>query len=158
MLIAAEGDSESGWSAALIWIEPPCQGRGCSTSQTAGSYLRQPNPFRHLLISLNFCSTRRVPHSRCFVGSAWYLLALPFVHCSQGPLARPRCRTPAVQSLPSAPPHSCLGPEEVEQKKRGKIPSAPRLIPLCLNTLAHPCGVALSPDEKNIYASRLGTL
>lgn len=26
-----------------------------------------------------------------------------------------------------------------------------RLIPLCLNTLAHPCGVALSPDEKNIY-------
>lgn len=28
----------------------------------------------------------------------------------------------------------------------------PRLIPLCLNTLAHPCGVALSPDEKNIYA------
>ncbi len=27
-----------------------------------------------------------------------------------------------------------------------------RLIPLCLNTLAHPCGVALSPDEKNIYA------
>ena len=26
-----------------------------------------------------------------------------------------------------------------------------RLIPLCLKTLAHPCGVALSPDEKNIY-------
>merc|ERR1719263_931374 len=27
------------------------------------------------------------------------------------------------------------------------------LIPLCLNTLAHPCGLALSPDEKNIYVA-----
>lgn len=27
------------------------------------------------------------------------------------------------------------------------------LIPLCLHTLAHPCGVALSPDEKNIYVA-----
>jgi len=30
------------------------------------------------------------------------------------------------------------------------------LIPLCLNTLAHPCGVALSPDEKNIYVAETG--
>jgi len=27
------------------------------------------------------------------------------------------------------------------------------LIPLCLHTLAHPCGLALSPDEKNIYVA-----
>lgn len=32
-------------------------------------------------------------------------------------------------------------------------PSTQLLIPLCLNTLAHPCGVALSPDEKNIYVA-----
>jgi len=27
------------------------------------------------------------------------------------------------------------------------------LIPLCLGTLAHPCGLALSPDERNIYVA-----
>lgn len=30
------------------------------------------------------------------------------------------------------------------------------LIPLCLHTLAHPCGVALSPDEKNIFVAETG--
>jgi len=30
------------------------------------------------------------------------------------------------------------------------------LIPLCLHTLAHPCGLALSPDEKNIYVAESG--
>jgi aspartate beta-hydroxylase len=30
------------------------------------------------------------------------------------------------------------------------------LIPLCLHTLSHPCGVALSPDEKNIYVAETG--
>lgn len=41
------------------------------------------------------------------------------------------------------------------QNPRGSVycisPSTQLLIPLVLNTLAHPCGVALSPDEKNIY-------
>lgn len=41
------------------------------------------------------------------------------------------------------------------QNPRGSVfavsPSTQLLIPLCLNTLAHPCGVALSPDERNIY-------
>jgi len=43
------------------------------------------------------------------------------------------------------------------QNPRGSVfaisPSTQLLIPLCLNTLAHPCGVALSPDEKNIYVA-----
>lgn len=43
------------------------------------------------------------------------------------------------------------------QNPRGSvfaISSAPQLlIPLCLNTLAHPCGLALSPDERNIYVA-----
>jgi sugar lactone lactonase YvrE len=43
------------------------------------------------------------------------------------------------------------------QNPRGSvfaISSSPQLlIPLCLHTLAHPCGVALSPDEKNIYVA-----
>mmetsp|Transcript_26373 Transcript_26373/g.48178 ORF Transcript_26373/g.48178 Transcript_26373/m.48178 type:complete len:290 (-) Transcript_26373:109-978(-) len=41
------------------------------------------------------------------------------------------------------------------QNPRGSVfaisPSTQLLIPLCLNTLAHPCGLALSPDEKNIF-------
>ncbi|CAE8647269.1 unnamed protein product, partial [Polarella glacialis] len=41
------------------------------------------------------------------------------------------------------------------QNPRGSVfaisPATQLLIPLCLNTLAHPCGLALSPDEKNIY-------
>jgi len=41
------------------------------------------------------------------------------------------------------------------QNPRGSVfginPSTQLLIPLCLGTLAHPCGLALSPDEKNIY-------
>jgi len=41
------------------------------------------------------------------------------------------------------------------QNPRGSVfaisPSTQLLMPLCLNTLAHPCGLALSPDEKNIY-------
>merc|ERR1711959_597991 len=32
-------------------------------------------------------------------------------------------------------------------------PATQLLLPLCLNTLAHPCGVALSPDERNIYVA-----
>jgi len=43
------------------------------------------------------------------------------------------------------------------QNPRGSVfaisPSTQLLIPLCLNTLAYPCGVALSPDEKNIYVA-----
>jgi len=43
------------------------------------------------------------------------------------------------------------------QNPRGSVfaisPATQLLIPLCLNTLAHPCGVALSPDEKNIYVA-----
>lgn len=43
------------------------------------------------------------------------------------------------------------------QNPRGSVfainPSTQLLIPLCLNTLAHPCGLALSPDEKNIYVA-----
>lgn len=41
------------------------------------------------------------------------------------------------------------------QNPRGSVfainPMTNLLIPLVLNTLAHPCGLALSPDEKNIY-------
>jgi len=41
------------------------------------------------------------------------------------------------------------------QNPRGSVfaisPATQLLIPLVLNSLAHPCGVALSPDEKNIY-------
>jgi len=41
------------------------------------------------------------------------------------------------------------------QNPRGSVfsvnPSTDMLIPLVLNTLAHPCGVALSNNEKNIY-------
>jgi len=43
------------------------------------------------------------------------------------------------------------------QNPRGSVfainPSTQLLIPLCLNTLAHPSGVALSSDEKNIYVA-----
>lgn len=43
------------------------------------------------------------------------------------------------------------------QNPRGSVfaisPSTQLLVPLCLNTLAHPCGIALSPDEKNIYVA-----
>jgi sugar lactone lactonase YvrE len=43
------------------------------------------------------------------------------------------------------------------QNPRGSVfaisPATQLLIPLCLNTLASPCGVALSPDEKNIYVA-----
>lgn len=43
------------------------------------------------------------------------------------------------------------------QNPRGSVfaisPSTQLLVPLCLNTLAHPCGVALSPDERNIYVA-----
>lgn len=43
------------------------------------------------------------------------------------------------------------------QNPRGSVfaisPSTQLLIPLCLHTLAHPCGLALSPDEKNIYVA-----
>lgn len=43
------------------------------------------------------------------------------------------------------------------QNPRGSVfavsPSTQLLIPLCLNTLAHPCGLSLSPDEKNIYVA-----
>jgi sugar lactone lactonase YvrE len=43
------------------------------------------------------------------------------------------------------------------QNPRGSVfavsPSTQLLIPLCLNTLAHPCGLTLSPDEKNIYVA-----
>jgi sugar lactone lactonase YvrE len=41
------------------------------------------------------------------------------------------------------------------QNPRGSVfaisPATQLLTPLCLNTLAYPCGLALSPDEKNIY-------
>jgi len=43
------------------------------------------------------------------------------------------------------------------QNPRGSVfaisPHTQLLIPLCLNTLAAPCGVALSPDERNIYVA-----
>eukprot|EP00928_Gymnodinium_smaydae_P064000 TRINITY_DN47445_c0_g1_i1.p2 TRINITY_DN47445_c0_g1~~TRINITY_DN47445_c0_g1_i1.p2 ORF type:complete len:323 (-),score=50.51 TRINITY_DN47445_c0_g1_i1:83-943(-) len=43
------------------------------------------------------------------------------------------------------------------QNPRGSVfaisPATQLLIPLVLNTLAHPCGVALSPDEKCIYVA-----
>lgn len=43
------------------------------------------------------------------------------------------------------------------QNPRGSVfainPGTQILIPLCLNTLAHPCGVALSPDERNLYVA-----
>jgi sugar lactone lactonase YvrE len=43
------------------------------------------------------------------------------------------------------------------QNPRGSVfainPSTHLLIPLCLHTLAHPSGLALSPDEKNIYVA-----
>lgn len=43
------------------------------------------------------------------------------------------------------------------QNAKGSVyeisPKTQLLIPLCLNTLAHPCGLALSPDEKNIYVA-----
>lgn len=43
------------------------------------------------------------------------------------------------------------------QNPRGSVfaisSSTQLLIPLCLHTLAHPCGLALSPDEKNIYVA-----
>jgi aspartate beta-hydroxylase len=46
------------------------------------------------------------------------------------------------------------------QNPKGSVfaisPSTQLLIPLCLNTLAHPCGLALSPDEKNIYVAETG--
>lgn len=46
------------------------------------------------------------------------------------------------------------------QNPRGSVfaisPSTQLLIPLCLNVLAHPCGLALSPDEKNIYVAEMG--
>uniref|UniRef100_A0A6U6KS40 SMP-30/Gluconolactonase/LRE-like region domain-containing protein n=1 Tax=Zooxanthella nutricula TaxID=1333877 RepID=A0A6U6KS40_9DINO len=46
------------------------------------------------------------------------------------------------------------------QNPRGSVfaisSSTQLLIPLCLNTLAHPCGVALSPDEKNIFVAETG--
>lgn len=35
----------------------------------------------------------------------------------------------------------------------GINPATQLLLPICLNSLAHPCGVALSPDEKNIYVA-----
>merc|ERR1719263_2789454 len=45
------------------------------------------------------------------------------------------------------------------QNPKGSVfaisPSTQLLIPLCLNTLAHPCGLALSPDEKNIYVAEM---
>lgn len=36
------------------------------------------------------------------------------------------------------------------------VTSTQLLIPLCLSTLAHPCGLALSPDEKNLYVAETG--
>lgn len=43
------------------------------------------------------------------------------------------------------------------QTPRGSVfaisPSTQLLIPLCLNTLAHPCGLALSPDERQLYVA-----
>lgn len=43
------------------------------------------------------------------------------------------------------------------QNPRGSVfaisPATQLLIPLCLSTLAHPCGLALSPDEKNIFVA-----
>merc|ERR1719487_1881480 len=43
------------------------------------------------------------------------------------------------------------------QNPRGSVfainPATQVLIPLCLHTLAHPCGVALSPDERNLYVA-----
>lgn len=43
------------------------------------------------------------------------------------------------------------------QNPRGSVfainPSTQLLIPLCLHTLASPCGLALSPDEKSIYVA-----
>lgn len=46
------------------------------------------------------------------------------------------------------------------QNPRGSVfainPSTRLLIPLCLHTLAHPCGIALTPDEKNIYVAETG--
>lgn len=46
------------------------------------------------------------------------------------------------------------------QNPRGSVfavsASTQLLIPLVLNTLAHPCGVALSPDEKCIYVAETG--
>lgn len=41
------------------------------------------------------------------------------------------------------------------QNPKGSVfaisPATQLLLPICLHTLAHPCGLALSPDEKNIY-------
>jgi len=46
------------------------------------------------------------------------------------------------------------------QNPRGSVfainPATQLLIPLCLHTLAHPCGLALSPDEKNIFVAETG--
>lgn len=43
------------------------------------------------------------------------------------------------------------------QNPRGSVfaisPSTQLLIPLCLNTLAHPCGIALSHDERNLFVA-----
>jgi len=43
------------------------------------------------------------------------------------------------------------------QNPKGSVfcinPSTQLLTPLCLGTLAHPCGLALSPNEKNIYVA-----
>lgn len=46
------------------------------------------------------------------------------------------------------------------QNPRGSVfaisPTTQLLVPLCLGTLAHPCGLALSPDERNIYVCETG--
>jgi len=43
------------------------------------------------------------------------------------------------------------------QNPKGSVfainPATQLLLPICLSTLAHPCGLALSPDEKNIYVA-----
>lgn len=43
------------------------------------------------------------------------------------------------------------------QNPKGSVycinPSTQLLIPLCLNTFCHPCGIALSPDEKVLYVA-----
>lgn len=46
------------------------------------------------------------------------------------------------------------------QNPRGSVfkidGSTQLLLPLCLHTLAHPCGIALSPDEKVVYVAETG--
>merc|ERR1719277_2707785 len=48
---------------------------------------------------------------------------------------------------------TCLAAPGKPRSARTKTSNSARVIPLCLNTLAHPCGLALSPDEKNIYVA-----